>query len=105
MAAHDEVNVAIVGGLVDQPRACLGLQPQALPVENPAGVGVKGPETRMRRKRAEGHRFRPCLLGQTVTDLRRYVKGVNSPGRRRPRSARLSFSLGRVSAAAMTLQP
>ena len=50
-AAHDEIDVAVIGRLTNHPCARRGLQPCAMAIENPARFGIEGLETRMRRKR------------------------------------------------------
>ena len=64
VTGHDEIDVAIMRGLIKDPSACLYLQPDALAIQNPAGFGIERLETGVRRKRVRGrHRFRQHLEG------------------------------------------
>ena len=46
---HDEIDVAVVRRLTDQPLSHRGLEPGAMAIQNPAGFGVERLETGMPR--------------------------------------------------------
>jgi len=58
-AGHDEIDVPVVGGLIDDPRPRRSLQPDALAIEDPTGFRIERFETAMGGERIlNRHRLR-----------------------------------------------
>jgi hypothetical protein len=49
-SGHDEIDVAVIGRLTEDPLTRRGLQPSAMAIEDPTQFGIERFETGMRRK-------------------------------------------------------
>src|SRR5580704_1454774 len=55
-SGHDEIDIAVIGRLTEDPLTRRRLQPDAMAIQNPTRFGIERLEAGMRRKRAYDHR-------------------------------------------------